>query len=136
MAMAAPSRALSACTAVGPATMSAASVSASLDSLEPSATKVLSPGGRHGPGRWGVLGGKWQGRKGVGILTKLWGQLFASAGLGTTFLRIGSPEGVRQSCYAVIGTGSERSNDFSMISQLASGRAEKQILTPKPMLNG
>lgn len=52
MAMAAPSRAPSACTVVGLATTSAASVSASLDSLEPSATKCVLEGtlGRIVPG--------------------------------------------------------------------------------------
>ena len=56
MAMAAPSRVPSACTAAGPATMSAASASASPDSPEPFAIKVLSPG----TGR-GVRGGRVQG---------------------------------------------------------------------------
>ena len=44
MAMAAPSRVPSACTAAGPATTSVASASASPDSPEPFAIKVLSPG--------------------------------------------------------------------------------------------
>lgn len=56
--MAAPSLALSACTAAGPATTSVASVSACQDSLEPCATKVLPTGGVARAGNKGAEGRK------------------------------------------------------------------------------
>lgn len=65
MAMAAPSRVPSACTAAGPATTSVASASASLDSLEPFAIKVLSPGVGRGVFREGGQGDEesWEGSR-------------------------------------------------------------------------
>ena len=91
MATAAPSHAPSACTAVGHATTSAAPVSASPDSLELSATKVLSlgktePGGEES---WEQVAGK----KGFGESHHtLWRQLLAPSGLGLAFVRPGHHE--------------------------------------------
>lgn len=61
MATAAPSHVPSACTAMVPATTSVASANASLDSPEPSATKVVSPGesvGQGGEASWEGRGWK------------------------------------------------------------------------------
>lgn len=87
MAMAAPSRVPSACTAVGPATTSAASVSASLDSPEPSATKVVSPG-QAWAGEVRHPGKEVAGRRGLGILI-LRGDSSLLSGLGPALLRTG-----------------------------------------------